>query len=286
MAGLYPPIEDQIWNENLLWQVSGIFSSFPSSYIVPFQPVSIHTIPESNDAILATTVPCAKHSQLISELENSEELQQLRAELSEFFSTIAELAGYSSVEIGTFAELHSSIVIYRGFNWSLPEWTDTYFEEITRLAALDFQLYTYTAELARLKVGPFFDYLISHLKSVTTNELLAAKNIRGPRYQTTALQSAAAEKFLMLSAHDSTVADRLNAMGLYNDAAPEFSSTVIWEVREGESGHYVNLYFKNSTHFEELILPGCSFNCAFDDFVTILEPITVPLSTWTEECIV
>ncbi|XP_066144523.1 prostatic acid phosphatase-like isoform X1 [Euwallacea fornicatus] len=267
LAGLFPPEEEQVWNKNLLWQ-----------------PVPIHTIPESNDAILATTVPCDKHSSLRKELINSEEFQKLNDKLAPLFQNISELTGYSNVDITTFAELHSTIYIYREFNLTLKDWTDTYWEQISRMAALDFQLDTYTQDLARLKVGPFFDFLINHLKSLKTGALVPQRHIRGPKYQHLELKAAGNQPFLMLSAHDSTVSDRLNAMGVYDDAAPEFAATLIWELKNGSNGSYVNMYFKNSTHFSKLTLPGCTFDCGFDDYVKLLEPISVSLSQWTKEC--
>ncbi|XP_066251829.1 prostatic acid phosphatase-like isoform X2 [Euwallacea similis] len=267
LAGLFPPEDEQVWNRNLLWQ-----------------PVPIHTVPQSNDAVLATSVPCDKHSSLRNELMNSEEFQKINEELAPLFKNISELAGYSTVDITTFAEIHSTIAIYREFNLTLEDWTDTYWEQIFRVAALDFQLDTYTQDLARLKVGPFFDFLISHLKSLKSGALVPQRHIRGPKYQHIKLEDAGAEKFLMLSAHDSTVSDRLNAMGVYDNAAPEFASTLIWELKNGSNGTYVNMYFKNSTQFIELTLPGCTFDCGFDDYVKLLEPITVSLSQWAEEC--
>lgn len=189
-----------------------------------------------------------------------------------------------SIDITAFDELYATIGIYKEFDLALPEWTETYHEKIASLAALDFQLDTYTTELARLRVGPFFDYIINHFQSVSSKAVEPDQHVKGPRQQLAELTGSSTEKFLVLSAHDTTVADRLNAMGVYDDAAPEFSSTIIWELREGGNGNYVNLFFKNSTNFERLTLPGCEFNCPFDDFVRTLDPITTSLQEWTQEC--
>ncbi|ERL95253.1 lysosomal acid phosphatase isoform X2 [Dendroctonus ponderosae] len=266
LAGLYPPEGDQIWNENLLWQ-----------------PIPIHTVPQSDDAIVATP-SCAKHRQLVDELLSSEPFKQLNAELEEFFRDISEATGASINDITSLDEMYSTIRIYKEFDLALPEWTDIYWEQIASLAALNFQLYTYTTELARLRVGPFFDYLINHLQAVSSRAVEPDQHVKGPRQRLVELTDSSAVKFLVFSAHDTTVADRLNAMGVYNDAVPEFSSTVIWELREGGNGNYVNVFFKNTTNFERLTLPGCELNCPLEDFIRTLEPITTSLQEWTQEC--
>lgn len=61
LAGLYPPDDDQIWNENILWQ-----------------PVPVHTLPKNSDPILIGTQPCPKYMALLAEhLKESPEIRAL-----------------------------------------------------------------------------------------------------------------------------------------------------------------------------------------------------------------
>lgn len=190
----------------------------------------------------------------------------------------------NDLDVSTFSGLFSTITIYRDYNLTLPAWTEDYWPVIKYWAAKKFQWYTSTTELARMRVGPFFDYILDYLDAIESNSSTFTEHVKGPRHQLLQLTDKVAQKFLMLSAHDTTVADVTNAMRVYMDAVPEFSSTVIWELKNGTNGSYVNMYFKNSTHFTELILPDCEFNCPYDDYVTLLAPITLSAEEWAEEC--
>ncbi|KAL1501596.1 hypothetical protein ABEB36_006893 [Hypothenemus hampei] len=267
LAGLYPPLDDQVWNSAVNWQA-----------------IPIHTTPEELDVILATEFPCPKHDRLLEELYNSTQFQNWNEELASVFEELSPLTGYEDLSVHSFSGLFSTITIYRGFNWTLPEWTDTYWPLIKFWATRKFQWPTYTPDLARLRSGPFFDYLLSYFKSVKGNVSLPPRHVKGPRHQDLLLPNSNAPKFLMLSAHDTTLSDRTNALGVYPDAVPEFSSTVIWEVRNGTQGFYVNMFFKNSTGFSNLTLPGCEFNCLIDDYVKLVEPICIGVDQWKEEC--
>uniref|UniRef100_A0AAR5Q8L7 acid phosphatase n=1 Tax=Dendroctonus ponderosae TaxID=77166 RepID=A0AAR5Q8L7_DENPD len=269
LAGLYPPEGDQIWNENLLWQ-----------------PIPIHTTPEDLDPVLTTKVECASYDELFEEFKNSSAYTSLSSGLSDLFQNISALTGYdvNELEVSSFSGLFSTITIYRHYNLTLPAWTEEYWPVIKYWAAKKGQWHTNTTELSRLRVGPFFDYILGHLDSIERNSSTATEHLKGPRQQLLQLTDKVTQKFLMLSAHDTTVADVTNAMRVYVDAVPEFCSTVIWELKTGRTGSYVNMYFKNSTHFTELILPDCKFNCPYDDYVRLLEPITLSAEEWAEKC--
>ncbi|XP_066251828.1 prostatic acid phosphatase-like isoform X1 [Euwallacea similis] len=269
LAGLFPPEDEQVWNRNLLWQA-----------------IPIHTAPQDEDQILIAEGPCAKYDKLLADLMSSDQFRQWNTDLHEVYVNLSQLTGYTveEMDIGTLAALFTTIDIYKGMNFTLPSWTEEYWPLIKNWAARKFQWPTYTQQLARLKTGPFFDYLFSYFDSVKENTLLPARNVRGPRHQLIAIPSSPAPRFLMLSAHDTTISDRTNAMGVYPNAVPEFASTVIWELKQGQSGHYVNMYFKNSTGVSQLTMPGCSFNCLLDEYRALLDSIVVNMDLWTQEC--
>lgn len=252
-----------------------------------FQPVPIHTSPEDEDYVLTGEVPCPKYTQLVQEFTESELYQSWNEDLQEVFQEIRELAGYTTMDVSTFSGLFSTITIYRGLNLTLPEWTESYWPLIKSWAARKFQWSTYTEQMARLRTGPFFDYLFEYFNSIKSQTLLEHTHLKGPRFLSANLTSVPknpAPKFLMLSAHDSTLADRTNAMGVYPGAVPEFGSTFIWELKEGSSGYYINMYHKNSTDFNEVSLPECDFNCLLEDYQSLLEPITLNGEDWATEC--
>ncbi|XP_066144524.1 prostatic acid phosphatase-like isoform X2 [Euwallacea fornicatus] len=269
LAGLFPPEEEQVWNKNLLWQA-----------------IPIHTVPMEEDQILAAAVPCAKYDKLYADLMNSEQFTQWNTDLREVYLNLSQLTGYTveEMDFNSFTVFFTNIDIYERMNFTLPSWSEQYWPLIKDWAARKFEWSTYTQELARLKTGPFFDYLFSYFTSVKENTLLPARNVRGPRHQLTAIPSNPAPRFLMLSAHDNTISDRANAMGVYPNAVPEFASTLIWELKQGRNGYYVNMYFKNSTGLSELTMPGCSFDCLLDEYQALLDPIVMNMDQRTKEC--
>ena len=58
LAGLYPPIKEQIWNPNLLWQ-----------------PIPVHTTPKAEDNILSSHAECPTFQKRYKELMMSDEIQ-------------------------------------------------------------------------------------------------------------------------------------------------------------------------------------------------------------------
>lgn len=177
--------------------------------------------------------------------------------------------------MGTFSSLFSTITIYRGSNLSLPDWTDYYWPEIKSLAAKNFQIGTYTSELARLRTGPFYNYFVNFVESAITQAPFSAE---GLNYS---------PKFLVLSAHDTTIGDLTNSIGVYPDAVPEFASTVIWEIKNklnNSDDLYLNVFFKNSTGLSPLTIKGCHFDCSLEEFTTIMQPIIITPDEKQLEC--
>lgn len=60
LAGMFPPSNQQIWNDSLLWQA-----------------IPIHTMPENIDYILAMKRPCPLYIKAHKEYEQSKEIQSI-----------------------------------------------------------------------------------------------------------------------------------------------------------------------------------------------------------------
>lgn len=58
LAGMFPPINEQIWNKSLMWQA-----------------IPIHIVPEMIDHVLAMKRPCPLYDQAFSEYEQSPEIK-------------------------------------------------------------------------------------------------------------------------------------------------------------------------------------------------------------------
>ncbi|KAJ8969813.1 hypothetical protein NQ314_001571 [Rhamnusium bicolor] len=254
LAGLYPPPDSQIWNDDLLWE-----------------PIPIHTTASENDEILYMGKECPKYIKLHDEFTSSDYFKNISIENKDLFEYISNHTGWNVTTLDEIGFLYSIFYIYQNYNASyIPAWANNLDQEkFNYLAGLSFASLTFTDDLKRLRVGPFLNYLTNYFENVVENV-------------------TDTPKFLMLSAHDITLSSVLNGMGAYDNWPPEYASTIIWELRRNNSGmYYINLlYKKNSTNIlEKLTVNGCTFNCAFDDFKINLKSIIVNTTDWEEECL-
>ncbi|KAJ8932386.1 hypothetical protein NQ314_014697 [Rhamnusium bicolor] len=253
LAGLYPPKNSQIWNK-----------------ILPWQPIPIHTIPTEEDQVLYMDSKCPKFTKLYDEAYSSEFFMNINKQYADFYKEVSNFTGWDITDVHFFAQLQSALYVYENYNSSyLPSWADSLDQDkLNYLAGLNYARYTFTRELKRLGVGPFFDNLFTRFDSVVNS-------------------TADSRKFLMLSAHESTVASVLNSMGVFDYRAPAFASCLIWELRKSTNGvFYINLFYKkNSTDAVDILeVKSCGLNCAYDNYKSILKPITIDMATWKDEC--
>ncbi|XP_018567452.1 prostatic acid phosphatase-like [Anoplophora glabripennis] len=254
LAGLYPPKGAQVWNENLLWQ-----------------PIPVHTMPKKEDQILYMERPCPKYKRLYNETYKSDFFTKIDEKYADFYKEVSTLTGWEIDDVHYFAQLQSVLYVYTNHNSTyLPPWSSSMDQDkLNYLAGLNYARYTFTEDLKRLGDGPFFDNLFTKLDKVLD-------------------PAQAAPKFLMLSAHESTLSSVLNGMGVFDNRAPEFASCVIWEVKKDTGGdHYVNLFYKknSSDALDQLQLDGCDMDCKYESFKKTLSPITLDLKSWDDECV-
>ncbi|XP_018565963.1 testicular acid phosphatase homolog isoform X1 [Anoplophora glabripennis] len=250
LAGLYPPVSKQIWDKEIKWQ-----------------PIPIHTVPETEDAILSAKKPCPKYNLLQQQLFKSDYFRNITHRNHDLYAYLTRYSGTTISTLETLEFLYNTFLIETLYNYTLPDWVlKVYPNKLEPWAFLSFATQTYTTELARLKTGPFFSEIITYFKDVGSKK-------------------ADVPKFRVYSAHDTTIANVLNAMGVFEYHSPPYASTILFELRKRSNGrNYVNIFYKNTTEARQLNLKPCDVNCDLADFIAVLKPITVSLSEWEEEC--
>lgn len=78
LAGLFPPENKQIWNQN-----------------IPWQPIPIHTTPEKMDGVLAGKRPCARYNHAAKKYERSPEFQEILTKYKSLFQYLSKNSGNS-----------------------------------------------------------------------------------------------------------------------------------------------------------------------------------------------
>ncbi|XP_056636609.1 prostatic acid phosphatase-like [Diorhabda sublineata] len=256
LAGLYYP-------ENY----SDTYPNWPLN--LPWNPIPIHTVPEKDDDILAMAKSCRKFKELHEQILNSEGLKNILKKYENIVQLVESNTGWNITDVTTFQGLWSVFYVYKMHNASyLPDWFyDLDENELSFLAGLSFSSETYTDTLQRLKVGPLFNYLNNYFDGI---------------------YNGTNQKFLMLSAHDGTIASILNTYMAYDRNPPEFCSMIIWELYKSSSGDkYLKIWFKKnceSDSLEPVNVGNCYSTCSYNIFKQFVQTIAVDAETWEKEC--
>lgn len=96
--------------------------------------------------------------------------------------------------------INNTFFIEELYNKSLPEWTHKIYpsEDLTYVAKFTFAIATYTRQLARLKTGPLIKEMLQRFSEKSKGKLNPDRSV------------------WIYSAHDTTVANVLNTLNLYD----------------------------------------------------------------------
>ncbi|KAJ8944269.1 hypothetical protein NQ318_009646 [Aromia moschata] len=211
---------------------------------------------------------CKRYNKELEKVVASDFFVNTNTENAELYEYLSNQTGWDVDDISFVKDLQSIFYADREYNASfVPAWADTLDEDkINYLAGLAFARDTYNTKLKRLRIGPFFYFLLDHFDNVINED-------------------EDTPKFLMLSGHESTVAAVLNGMDAFDYLTPEFASVVIWELKKSENGtHYINMFYKKENSLNSIVINNCYNDCQYEEFKALLEEITVSDSVWEDEC--
>lgn len=89
LAGLFPPSDNQIWNEQIAWQ-----------------PIPVHTQPQDQDYILAQRKKCDHFDYLVFEYQQTEAYRGLFKEYASFITYLEENTGLKLPTLTSIAILY------------------------------------------------------------------------------------------------------------------------------------------------------------------------------------
>ncbi|CAG9858512.1 unnamed protein product [Phyllotreta striolata] len=249
LAGLFPPKRDQIWNKKLQWQ-----------------PAPIHTLPESQDAILAIGKPCPRFAKLLEDFMRNFPLHQNFLHETQHMQEYIEKNVGAEMSLDDLKSFHDTLFVERSMGLTLPKWTHKVFPERTiQYITYSFVLPTYTPQLARLMAGPLINKITDFFENVLADP---ANN----------------PKYLMLSAHDKTMIYLLNALEIYDNVWVEYASAINFELYSCREKTFINVKFKNSTGHISLTIKHCENDCEFERFKKITTHLRINPQAWSNEC--
>lgn len=156
-------------------------------------------------------------------------------------------------------------------NWyRIPNWAKTVFPggQLDKLTRFDYNMGASTPTLARLRSGFLFKKILDRSANKTAGTLVPNLSVN------------------VYSAHDTTVANMLNLLGLYNENSPPppYASTVLIEIRSVANKSLVEVFYKNSSALPiPQYIPNCGYSCELGKMYTLYKDY-LPTADFQTEC--
>ncbi|XP_065372417.1 prostatic acid phosphatase isoform X3 [Calliphora vicina] len=251
LAGLYEPIKKDVWDPAIHWQ-----------------PIPVHTQPEKTDAVLAGKAACPAFEYALSALKDSPEMQTLNDRYAYLYNYLSKYAGIKIDSLEAVQRINNTFFIEELYNKTLPEWTKKVYPstDMTYISDFTFSINTYTRQMARLKTGPLIKEMLERFVDKSKGKLNPNRSL------------------WVYSAHDTTVANVLNTLKLYDVHSPPYIACIMLELRlDDKLQPYVSIFYKNTTAEPvPLFIPDCGVACPLNKMFTIYSDI-LP-KDWESEC--
>ncbi|KAK6641683.1 hypothetical protein RUM44_013398 [Polyplax serrata] len=253
LAGLFPPVGEQIWNRHIAWQ-----------------PIPVHTIPRHLDKLIIVAKPCPKYSKALNETYSNEFFVRLNTENADLYKYLEKHSGKPMNYVMDVEDLFNTLEVEKLLYLKLPEWAEKNYDKMKELALLGLASLTFTDTTKRLKAGPLLSEVVEHM----------SKKVLGLMKQD--------RKLYLYSGHDVNIVSLLRTLGHEEVEKPEYGASIIFELYRpalNEGDHSVKLLYLNNSQSSPLPLriPGCNEPCTLKDFLRITKPM-IPVN-WEAECL-
>lgn len=256
-------------------QLSALFfpdeeQQFNSS--IPWQPVPVHTVPQEKDNLLrAYGVNCPRYSQLRKEDKNTQAYKDMAEENREFFEKLENYTGQVPVDLTNMWDIYDSLFVEHASGRLLPSWvTPEIMWRMKNISDYTLGLMFNTVEKNRLTAGLWIQKVFNDMQGKASgNETLSDS------------------KLFLYSSHDTSVADMMSALRVYDGLQPEYASAFFIELLSEGTKYYVEMSYRNDTFSDEikkLSIPFCDqrSRCTLTEFEKFARSV-IP-NNWEEEC--
>ncbi|XP_061565093.1 testicular acid phosphatase homolog [Cololabis saira] len=239
-----------------------------------WRPIPVHTVPRAQDKLLKSAgKDCPRFRALMMETFESASYQRFLRAHQHFVKELSNHTGYpvSKLVGKKIWRVYDTLSCQRIHNLTLPRWaTQDVLDTLKRVASFEV---TYSIlshkreEKARLLGGVLLNAILRNFSD--------------------AAEQRSSFKFIMYSAHDSTLITLQAALEVYNGLLPPYAACQLFEFYQEYDGSYsVGLYYRNESWRDPFPnpVPGCNgMNpCPVSVFTELMQDV-MP-EEWDVEC--
>lgn len=256
MAGMFPPVGDQIWNSS-----------------IPWQPVPVHSRPKHQDPMLWMDKPCKTVSRLYqTKVFTSEPYQKVQNDNVNFIEFVRLKTGRSSLTLmdfwGVYDSLNCEAIHNDTHKW--PDWVnETVFQHISSLYRTSCTFYYNIPEVQRFRGAMLFNEVAGRMMEKIANESDFISRL----------------KYYAYSIHDTTQSALLENLKVFDTSLPVYNQILFFELHENNGTHFVKLFKRNDTRSDDIIaieIPECGKPCLASKLFQLSQQ-NVP-KDWDLEC--
>nr|XP_033784554.1 lysosomal acid phosphatase [Geotrypetes seraphini] len=255
LAGLYPPDDHQVFHPNISWQ-----------------PVPIHTVPESQDRLLKFPLSnCPRYKQLQRETRQSPEYMNITQENVKLMEMVRNMTGVEDINLESIWSIYDTLFCEQNHQLVLPSWvTPDVLNRLKDLKDFGFKFLfgiQQQTEKSRLQGGVLLGHILKNITEATNGSKLQRL------------------KLIAYSAHDTTLVALQMALNVYNGKQPPYASCHMFELYQEDSGNFsVEMYFWNESGRDPfpLVLPDCPQRCPLQDFLHKTQNVIT--EDWKHDC--
>nr|XP_018898594.1 PREDICTED: testicular acid phosphatase homolog [Bemisia tabaci]XP_018898595.1 PREDICTED: testicular acid phosphatase homolog [Bemisia tabaci] len=259
LSGLYPPVKNQIWNSDLLWQ-----------------PVPVHSTTPSTDDMLRVSKFCP-----LLRKEGEQRKIFIRQKLNEHQEFLAYLSKVTGLDVKTERDvnhIYDNLQAVDQEGLPLPEWAkDIYPDKLKALAKIRYLEDFATPLMIKLSSGVFINELLLSMR----RKIDSPENFE--------------RRLNLYSAHDLTLVRVWHGLNISQEITdnPPYGAALIFELHELKDKHRIKILYKRGSIDEDpeiVHIQGCEDRqaidpdgmCDFDVFSSALQ--SVKITNFDEEC--